>query len=458
MSHAAGEHATDRDHEVGLAVVSASQWRIRHVHLGTVTNAGSVPLAGVTVTDDKCSPVTFVSGDTNSNALLDLTETWTFTCTTTITTPTTNTATATGKDAAGTSTSATATATVSVVNSPPTCPPGSTDPNCVPSPCPPGTAGPNCPPVPPAPPKTTLVYECFVLQSRLVPNKNVLLLTKNFGNDTVRVVKSQRMCEPALKTKTQPPTGTTAPVVLPSAELTLDVMDPQGGQHTVTFDGTMAYMKLSPGVGVYDTEMLQLSLESTAPMQVAAPAGSFFDSFFDVFTELDAAATSPGRLNGFFDIFPEMSLSRNMSLGGPGGALHLRPSSALRFVSDQEGSYVLSPAAPIPLNGGNGQPSGWTIGRGTLTPSPTPTPNQVVTRPQSASRLKAARPSTTSTRFGRRTLALTSSGWSAPTGSAKEQSSRAGPLPLRPSHDRRQSCGSAGTSRAPRAFSQPGSS
>jgi uncharacterized repeat protein (TIGR01451 family) len=344
----------------------------------TVTNAGPVPIAGVTVTDDKCAPVTFVSGDTNGNTILDITETWTFTCTTTLTTTTLNTATATGKDASGAATTAFASTTVTVRNSPPDCPPGSTDPHCVPPPCPPGTTGPNCPPPPPPPPKTTLVWECFDLQSRLVPNKTVLLVTKNFGNDTVHVLKSQRMCEPALKTQTQPPTGATAPVVLPNAELSLDLMDPQGGRHTVMFDGTMAYMKLGAPIGPYDTEMLKLSLESTSPMRVAAPAGSFFDSFFDVFLELDAAAPSPGRLGSFFDVFTEMSLSHSMSLGG--ASLHLMPSNGLRFINDQGGRYMLSPAAPIPLNGPNGQPTGWTVGGGILVPTPTPTPTPVVTR------------------------------------------------------------------------------
>ena len=63
-----------------------------------VTNTGDVELSDVSVSDNKCAPVTYVSGDTNDDELLDLNETWTFTCTTTITAKTTNTATATGHD------------------------------------------------------------------------------------------------------------------------------------------------------------------------------------------------------------------------------------------------------------------------------------------------------------------------------------------------------------------------
>jgi archaellum component FlaG (FlaF/FlaG flagellin family) len=67
-----------------------------------VRNTGDVPLAGVAerITDDTCSPVTYVSGDQDGDGLLDspisifedaLDETWTFTCTTTIDATTTNT-------------------------------------------------------------------------------------------------------------------------------------------------------------------------------------------------------------------------------------------------------------------------------------------------------------------------------------------------------------------------------
>ena len=63
-----------------------------------VTNTGNVPLTTVSVSDDKCSPVTFVSGDTNGDSKLDLTESWTYTCTAQITEDTTNIGVATGHD------------------------------------------------------------------------------------------------------------------------------------------------------------------------------------------------------------------------------------------------------------------------------------------------------------------------------------------------------------------------
>ncbi len=67
-----------------------------------VRNTGDVPLAGVKegISDDTCSPVTYVSGDKDGDNLLDtphsiledaLDETWVFTCTTTVDQDTTNT-------------------------------------------------------------------------------------------------------------------------------------------------------------------------------------------------------------------------------------------------------------------------------------------------------------------------------------------------------------------------------
>ena len=63
----------------------------------TITNPGTEPLNNVTLMDDKCSPMNFVSGDTNGNELLDPSESWIYTCESTLTKTTTNTATATGE-------------------------------------------------------------------------------------------------------------------------------------------------------------------------------------------------------------------------------------------------------------------------------------------------------------------------------------------------------------------------
>ena len=56
-----------------------------------VRNTGNGPLHAVTPTDPHCTPLALASGDTNSNTLLDTTETWTYTCTTTLAVDTTNT-------------------------------------------------------------------------------------------------------------------------------------------------------------------------------------------------------------------------------------------------------------------------------------------------------------------------------------------------------------------------------
>jgi hypothetical protein len=61
-----------------------------------VTNPGVVELSDVSVTDDKLSPVTYVSGDVNFDNRLQPNETWIYTGTTTLDVTTTNTATATG--------------------------------------------------------------------------------------------------------------------------------------------------------------------------------------------------------------------------------------------------------------------------------------------------------------------------------------------------------------------------
>lgn len=56
-----------------------------------VNNPGVVPLASVTVVDDKCAGMSGKLGDINGNNLLDITEVWVYTCTTRLTQTTTNT-------------------------------------------------------------------------------------------------------------------------------------------------------------------------------------------------------------------------------------------------------------------------------------------------------------------------------------------------------------------------------
>jgi uncharacterized repeat protein (TIGR01451 family) len=62
----------------------------------TVRNIGTVPMTNITMVGDTCSPIVLISGDTNTNATLEVSETWTYTCSTTLTETHTNTITATG--------------------------------------------------------------------------------------------------------------------------------------------------------------------------------------------------------------------------------------------------------------------------------------------------------------------------------------------------------------------------
>jgi hypothetical protein len=86
-----------------------------------ITNPGTIALSNVKITDDKCSPIKYISGDTNKDSRLDPTETWTYTCQSNLTKTTVNTAIASG-EANGLSISDFAIATVivaSAVNTPP---------------------------------------------------------------------------------------------------------------------------------------------------------------------------------------------------------------------------------------------------------------------------------------------------------------------------------------------------
>lgn len=62
----------------------------------TLRNIGTVPMTGITMVGDTCSPIALISGDSNFNAKLDLTETWVYTCSTTLSETHTNTVVATG--------------------------------------------------------------------------------------------------------------------------------------------------------------------------------------------------------------------------------------------------------------------------------------------------------------------------------------------------------------------------
>lgn len=83
-----------------------------------VTNPGTGELSKVVVTDDKCSPVTFVSGDTDGDSRLDPGETWRYTCSVVVGATAgvlTNVGTVTAEDPTGASVSATDTETITVV-------------------------------------------------------------------------------------------------------------------------------------------------------------------------------------------------------------------------------------------------------------------------------------------------------------------------------------------------------
>jgi hypothetical protein len=82
-----------------------------------VANAGDIPLSNVSVSDDKCSPVTLLGGDRNGNQWLEPDETWTYRCIIVVYEDTTNTATVMGTDTLGAMVTAGDTAFVDVGNS-----------------------------------------------------------------------------------------------------------------------------------------------------------------------------------------------------------------------------------------------------------------------------------------------------------------------------------------------------
>ncbi len=84
---------------------------------------GQQSLTNVTLTDDKCAPVNFVSGDLNNNAKLDPGEYWKYSCAATLANTTTNTAIAIGHSDDGANQATIATAIATVVVGAPLTPP-----------------------------------------------------------------------------------------------------------------------------------------------------------------------------------------------------------------------------------------------------------------------------------------------------------------------------------------------
>lgn len=67
----------------------------------TVRNPGTRPLGDISVTDDRCTPVVYIGGDTNTDTVLTPDEAWTYACTAEIEFATLNTAVVTGMDSLG---------------------------------------------------------------------------------------------------------------------------------------------------------------------------------------------------------------------------------------------------------------------------------------------------------------------------------------------------------------------
>jgi type VI secretion system secreted protein VgrG len=63
----------------------------------TVSNIGTVAMSNVTVVDNKCSTVGYISGDSNGDLKLDVNETWKYRCVAMLSQTTQNTVTATGQ-------------------------------------------------------------------------------------------------------------------------------------------------------------------------------------------------------------------------------------------------------------------------------------------------------------------------------------------------------------------------
>jgi hypothetical protein len=136
-----------------------------------VTNTNTdAPLSDVSVTDDKCAPVDYVSGDVNADGKLQSSETWIFSCTANLSGSTTNVATASG-DFNGVSFTAKDTASVTVEEATPTPTPTATP---TPTEVPTATPTPTPTEVPTATPSATHAPEGSVEAATPTPAASVL--------------------------------------------------------------------------------------------------------------------------------------------------------------------------------------------------------------------------------------------------------------------------------------------
>lgn len=67
------------------------------VYAYKVANLGNIELSNITLADDKCGDINFISGDDNTDSKLNIDEIWTYTCSSNLTQTTTNIAKTTGK-------------------------------------------------------------------------------------------------------------------------------------------------------------------------------------------------------------------------------------------------------------------------------------------------------------------------------------------------------------------------
>jgi hypothetical protein len=80
--------------DIAIVKTASPQGTVTYAY--AVTNPGDESLSDVSVSDDKCSPVSSPEGDDDHDNQLDLSETWTYTCSMSLVTDTTNIATVTG--------------------------------------------------------------------------------------------------------------------------------------------------------------------------------------------------------------------------------------------------------------------------------------------------------------------------------------------------------------------------